>query len=173
MDIVMVGNLIAQRRKEIGITQQQLGDVLGVSAKAVSKWERGLSCPDVSLLSQLSVILKISLKELISGELDKKQSSNIGGNVNFKYHNDKMFEAYERIEFVENGKTVSPYLFGNNLEHTRSSVYHGISAQMLDNRKFAGKPSAMQGVAYRWYSVGEKTYTMLVYNKMTVSIFRI
>ena len=171
MDIVMVGNLIAQRRKEIGITQQQLGDVLGVSAKAVSKWERGLSCPDVSLLSQLSVILKISLKELISGELDKKQSSNIGGNVNFKYHNDKMFEAYERIEFVENGKTVSPYLFGNNLEHTRSSVYHGISAQMLDNRKFAGKPSAMQGVAYRWYSVGEKTYTMLVYNKMTVSIF--
>jgi transcriptional regulator with XRE-family HTH domain len=48
MDIVKVGNLIAQRRKEIGITQQQLGDVLGVSAKAVSKWEEALvvlTCP--------------------------------------------------------------------------------------------------------------------------------
>ncbi len=170
MDVVKIGNLIAQRRKELSLTQEILGERLNISAKAVSKWERGLSCPDVSILEQLSVILKISLKELLSGEIDKKQSSNIANNVNFKYHNDKMFDLEETIVLNNCERVVSPYLFGNNLEHTRSSVYHGISAQMIDNRKFAGKPSAMQGVAYRWYSIGEKTYTMLVYKKMTVDI---
>ncbi|MBE5732933.1 MAG: helix-turn-helix domain-containing protein [Clostridiales bacterium] len=170
MDIVKVGDLIARRRKELGITQQQLGDVLGVSAKAVSKWERGLSCPDIALLSQLSSQLKIMLKELLDGKLNNKQSSNIGSNVNFSYHNDRMFDLEETVELNACKRVVSPYLFGNNLEHTRSSVYHGISAQILDNRKFAGKPSAMQGVAYRWYTVGKKTYTMLIYDKMTNAI---
>ncbi len=171
MDIVKTGKMIAQRRKDLGLTQEDLGNALGVSAKAVSKWERGLSYPDVALLSQLSSQLKIKLKELLDGKLDNKQSSNIGSAVNFKYHNDRMFDSEERIVFNRGGEVVSPYLFGNNLEHTRSSVYHGISAQMIDNRKFAGKPSAMQGVAYRWYPIGEKTYTMLVYNKMIGATF--
>ena len=56
MDIIKVGNLIAQRRKALSLTQEELGERLGVSAKAVSKWERGLSCPDVSLFSPLSVL---------------------------------------------------------------------------------------------------------------------
>ena len=53
---------------------------------------------------------------------------------------------------------VSPLLFGNNLEHTRSSIYHGLSAQILRNRKFAGKPSVMEGVAIEWFLIGDKTY---------------
>lgn len=53
--------------------------------------------------------------------------------------------------------TVSPLLFGNNLEHTRSCVYAGISAQMLRNRKFAGKPACYTGCPDGWYKIGEKT----------------
>lgn len=53
--------------------------------------------------------------------------------------------------------TVSPFLFGNNLEHTRSCIYNGISAQMLKNRKFAGKPGCYDGCPAEWYRIGEKT----------------
>ncbi len=57
-------------------------------------------------------------------------------------------------------RTVSPYLFGTNLEHTRSCVHMGISAQMLQNRKFAGKPER-NGAAHEWYPIGERTYLNL------------
>ena len=51
---------------------------------------------------------------------------------------------------------LSPYLFGHNLEHTRAAVNGGLSAQMLRNRKFAGKPSRNQGVALGWFGIGSK-----------------
>ncbi len=57
----------------------------------------------------------------------------------------------------EAGATVSPLLFGNNLEHTRSCVHTGISAQMLRNRKFAGKPACYTGCPEGWYQIGERT----------------
>lgn len=52
---------------------------------------------------------------------------------------------------------LSPYVFGHNLEHTRAAVNGGLSAQMLRNRKFAGKPSRNEGVCAEWYGIGEKT----------------
>jgi len=52
---------------------------------------------------------------------------------------------------------LSPYIFGHNLEHTRACISNGLSAQMLQNRKFAGKPSRNQGVAARWFGIGGKT----------------
>ena len=54
-------------------------------------------------------------------------------------------------------KRVSSDLFGCNLEHTRANIYTGLSAQMLRNRKFAGKPTACCGTAAEWYPIGEKT----------------
>ena len=51
---------------------------------------------------------------------------------------------------------VSPLMFGTNIEHTRSCVYKGLSAQMLRNRKFAGKPTFRSGQAHEWYPIGEK-----------------
>ena len=51
---------------------------------------------------------------------------------------------------------LSPYLFGHNLEHTRAAVNGGLSAQMLRNRKFAGKPSRNEGVALGWFGIGSK-----------------
>lgn len=62
----------------------------------------------------------------------------------------------------ESSVKVSPLLFGNNLEHTRASVYGGISAQMLRNRKFAGMPSCYTGCPKEWYQIGEKTNIVFV-----------
>ena len=158
MDMIKIGTLISKRRNNLGYTQDELGEILGVTGKAVSKWERGLSSPDVSLINRIAVELKLSIAQLLEGCItDFELSSNLihqneitsEANFNFK----------EKIEFSsKNLGIVSPFLFGNNLEHTRSSVCNGLSAQMLKNRKFVGKPSAMEGVAQGWYVIGEKTY---------------
>ena len=56
---------IATARKKLGLTQNQLAKALGVSAQAVSKWERGISCPDIALLDEIANTLQISLSVLL------------------------------------------------------------------------------------------------------------
>ena len=58
---------------------------------------------------------------------------------------------------IKTTSDLSPYVFGHNLEHTRAAVNGGLSAQMLRNRKFAGKPSRNEGVCAEWSGIGEKT----------------
>ena len=70
-----IGKLIAKLRKEKGLTQQQLGDMVGVGYRAVSKWETGLTLPDISIINELCEILGITSDELLKGELHKKESS--------------------------------------------------------------------------------------------------
>ncbi len=64
-----MGLFIAERRKELGITQQQLADKLYVTDKAVSKWERGKALPDIKSLKPLAEILEVSVVELLDGQL--------------------------------------------------------------------------------------------------------
>ena len=56
-DTILVGNQISRLRKNKGLTQSELGERLYVSCQAVSKWERGESMPDISLLTDLAAIL--------------------------------------------------------------------------------------------------------------------
>lgn len=70
MDQVKTGGLIRTLRTQKGLTQKALAEAVGVGDKAVSKWERGLGCPDVSLLPQLSRVLGVRLEALLSGALD-------------------------------------------------------------------------------------------------------
>ena len=79
MDNVKIGQLIYRLRKEKRLTQLQLAEQLGVSDKAVSKWERGMGCPDVSLLTDLSNIFHVDLEKLLSGEMDENEI--LGGNM--------------------------------------------------------------------------------------------
>ena len=68
MDQVKIGKYIADKRKAMGLTQVELADKLGMSNKSVSKWERGVCLPDVSLYSELCGILGVSINEFLSGE---------------------------------------------------------------------------------------------------------
>lgn len=68
MDLDKIGKFIAACRKEKGMTQAQLGEALGVTYKAVSKWETGRCLPDASLYKPLCEMLGISLTELFNGE---------------------------------------------------------------------------------------------------------
>lgn len=63
-----LGAMIASLRKEKGMTQLELAEKMGVTDKAVSKWERDLSCPDISSLPKLAEIFDISVDELLQGK---------------------------------------------------------------------------------------------------------
>lgn len=67
MNQIEVGKAIAFLRRHVGLSQSALGEKLGVSDKAVSKWERGIACPDISFLPKLSVILDTDIESLLNG----------------------------------------------------------------------------------------------------------
>lgn len=75
MDTEKIGEFIKRKRMEKGLTQQELGNILFVSGKAVSKWERGLSIPDISLLEQLADVLDTDIYSIL--QIKKKDNSNI------------------------------------------------------------------------------------------------
>ena len=79
MDQKKTGALIRVLRLEKGLTQQGLAELLGVSNRAVSKWERGLGSPDLSLLPALSLQLGVDLAGLLSGGLP--EPDNTGGSM--------------------------------------------------------------------------------------------
>ena len=79
MDHVKIGQLIYRLRKEKHLTQLQLANQMNVSDKAISKWERGLGCPDVSSLPDLSKTFNVDLEKLLSGELEVNEV--LGGDM--------------------------------------------------------------------------------------------
>ena len=68
MDTVQIGKFLARLRKEQGLTQEQLGDRLGVTNKTVSRWENGNYLPPVEMLQQLSDLYGITINEILSGD---------------------------------------------------------------------------------------------------------
>lgn len=83
MDLVKIGKYIAGKRKALGMTQKWLAEKLNMSDKSVSKWERGICLPDVSVYMELCEILGISINEFLAGEdidaenVEKKSEDNI------------------------------------------------------------------------------------------------
>lgn len=69
MDQIKIGKFIANRRKEQNLTQMQLAGLLGITDRAISKWERGKSLPDASIMLDLCKILDITVNDLLSGEI--------------------------------------------------------------------------------------------------------
>ncbi len=69
MNQIKIGNFIAERRKALKLTQLQLAQKLGITDRAILKWENGRSMPDSSLILDLCGILEINVNELLSGEV--------------------------------------------------------------------------------------------------------
>ena len=83
MDQIKIGKFIASCRKEQGMTQAVLAEKLGISDRAISKWETGKSMPDSGIMLELCELLKINVNELLSGErimaeaYDKRAEENL------------------------------------------------------------------------------------------------
>lgn len=99
MDLIKIGKYIAGKRKDLGLTQRQLADKLGMSDKSVSKWERGVCLPDVALYSDLCGILGISINEFLAGEdipqesVVQKSEENIIGVATASKHRQKKLKS--------------------------------------------------------------------------------
>ena len=76
MDQLKIGKFIAKCRKDNNLTQIQLAEKLNITDKAISKWERGIAMPDTSIMIELCNILKISVNELLCGEVISMECSN-------------------------------------------------------------------------------------------------
>ena len=63
-----MAEVISSRRKELGMTQKDLAEKLNITDKAVSKWERGIACPDTATIPKLAQVLGISLEELMTAK---------------------------------------------------------------------------------------------------------
>ena len=81
MNVKKVGEFIKQKRKEKKLTQKELAEKLSITDRAISKWERGICCPDISILKELSSILEVSVNELLAGEeiekLEKEKTDEV------------------------------------------------------------------------------------------------
>lgn len=77
MDLNKISNFIKTKRKELGITQDELAEKLFVTEKAISRWETGRGTPDISLLLPLSKELNIDVSELLNGEENKKCKNDV------------------------------------------------------------------------------------------------
>lgn len=133
MDCEKIGKLIFSLRKEIGLTQQQLADRLNVSDKAVSKWERGLGCPDVSLLPELSEVFGVNLEVLLSGELNAKEL--VGGNMKkLKFYVcpvcGNLFTATEEGAISCCGKKLQPAV------PQKAAGIHKITVEIIENEYY-------------------------------------
>ena len=107
MDTKKIGAFIADNRKKKGLTQEQLGERLGVSNKTVSRWENGNYMPDLSLLEPLSIELGISLNELLAGE-------EIAGEDAVKYSEQNLISAidYSDRKIKDVHKRISIFILG-------------------------------------------------------------
>ena len=76
-----IGEVISSLRKEKGMTQNDLAEKMNVTDKAVSKWERNLSCPDINSIPKLAEILGTSVEDLLNAQV-KKQTNKIDDIVN-------------------------------------------------------------------------------------------
>jgi len=85
MDSTKIGTLIRTLRQKKGLTQKDLAELLCLSDKTISKWERGCGCPDPSLWKKLSAVLEVSVETILQGEVNINEQ--VGGNMkNSKYY---------------------------------------------------------------------------------------
>ena len=103
MDQLKIGKFISECRKKAGLTQAQLAEKLGITDRAVSKWETGRAMPDSSIMLELCGILGISVNDLLSGEVvtmenyNKELESNLFEMVRQKEENDRRLLMLEWV----------------------------------------------------------------------------
>jgi len=128
-----MGKRIASLRKEKGMTQLELAEKMGVTDKAVSKWERDLSLPDINAIPKLAELFGISVDELMQGETETKRSMN-------RSDIEEMVDTVLKAVGIAMGIAVTVLAVLGELEATTASIMLGIgltsiSITLLKNKE--------------------------------------
>ena len=118
MDNKKFGDFIKELRKEKQLTQKELGEKLNITDKAISKWERGLSFPDIAVLKDLAEFFDIDISELLNGERGKKQEIDIEKAIQEAIENYKNIEEKKKEKVQKVKKrigSISIIIFGFSL----------------------------------------------------------
>jgi len=131
MDNIKVGKLLLALRIEKNMTQKEIADILNLSDRTISKWERGLGFPDVSLLNELSRIYGVNIEKLLSGDLDPNENNYGGSMKKTKFYvcstcGNVMFSSSES-DISCCGRKISALATEKNKEH------HAMSIEKIEN----------------------------------------
>lgn len=111
MDLSKTGNLIAELRREKGLTQKDVAESLGICAKTVSKWETGRGFPDVSIIGELSRLFQVDISRLLQGEMPKIKPE-VGNVKRTKFYVcekcGNLLTSVGNAEIICCGRTLSP-----------------------------------------------------------------
>lgn len=102
MDLLQIGRFISQLRKEQGLSQEQLGERLGVTNKTISRWETGTYLPPAEMLLSMSAIFDVSVNELLSGKRLRENEYKAAAEENLKNAvKTSSFSLEEKITFYK------------------------------------------------------------------------
>lgn len=149
MNPTATGKLIAQKRREKNLTQEQLGEKLCVSNKTISKWENGKAMPDYGVIQNLCKELEVTVTELVEGETHAEQSMP-------PLNEAQLMDLLSRIQTLEQQRitlygillivlgismlAVSQFVGGSNLRDFMSGLLLGLSiGEMLIGVYLAGR----------------------------------
>ncbi|WP_455684475.1 helix-turn-helix domain-containing protein [Thomasclavelia sp.] len=150
-----IGLRILAARKRLGYTQKYLGELINVSDKAVSKWERGVGCPDISLLLPLSEALQMSIDELIGGNIvEKNEKKRIQNLIN-----------YTKIKAVENKEKIIKISYIFICLAMILGVFIPCVCDFYLNHNFTWSVISSTAIVYAWIIL-----TTLIYSKKNAII---
>lgn len=102
MDLLSIGNFIAQLRKQDGLTQEQLGEQIGVTNKTVSRWETGVYMPPADALMKMSELFGVTVNELLSGKRLSEQEYMVAAEKNLnQLVKSSVFDHKDKIEYFK------------------------------------------------------------------------
>ena len=102
MDLISIGKFIAELRKQKGLTQEQLGEQIGVSNKTVSRWETGVYMPPADALMKMSELFGVTVNELLSGKRLSEQEYMVAAEKNLnQLVKSSVFDHKDKIEYFK------------------------------------------------------------------------
>lgn len=163
MNCEKIGRLIYQLRKEKSMTQKDLADLMNISDKTISKWERGLGCPDVSLLPELSQNLGVPIEELLSGSIELNET--IGGNMKkIKFYVcpqcQNLMTTTGEVNISCCGKKLEP------LTAVKTDEKHQLTIEPIEDELYISSSHAMikeHYIAFVAYVTGDKVFIVKQY----------
>lgn len=159
MDLIKTGELLGRLRKERGMTQKEVADILHISDRTVSKWERGIGLPDVSMWKGISGLFGVDIEKILEGELSEKETE-AGNMKRMKFyrceHCGNIFWSTGGGEISCCGRKLPP------MQAQEIDEAHAVKAEEIDNEYYIAFAHEMTKEHYITFAA------LLSWDRMTV-----